>query len=149
MGVSCNKPLSTTNLGSQVWANFKLSKNISFTEDLSFFSLRKKQSFPLRISSVNVTKYAVPCKEGSNHQLPNLSTLVTSKSLWHLRNDFTIRCAILSHLYNLKNVRKTHGRVLLLLKETLVHGCCSRFLSCTNDTKSRKASHCLWIAFFR
>ena len=29
----------------------------------------------------------------------------------------------------------------VLLKETLFHGCFSRFLNCTNGTKSRKASH--------
>ena len=28
-----------------------------------------------------------------------------------------------------------------LLKVTLLYGCCSRFLNCTNDTKSCKASH--------
>ena len=51
------------------------------------------------------------------------------------------------HLYNLKNMKKTHGGVLLLvkpatlLKVTLLHGCFSRFLNCANGTKSRKASH--------
>ena len=49
-------------------------------------------------------------------------------------------CAIWYHLYNLKNVKNTHGGVLLLvklqasLKVTLLHGCFSRFLNCTNDT---------------
>ena len=56
-------------------------------------------------------------------------------------------CAIWYHMYNLKNVKNTHGGVLLLvkpatlLKVTLLHGCFPRFLDCTNDTKSRKASH--------
>ena len=60
-------------------------------------------------------------------------------------------CAIWYHLYNLKNVKNTHGRVLLLvklqakpatlLKVTLVHGCFSRFLNCRNGAKSRNASH--------
>ena len=49
------------------------------------------------------------------------------------------------HLYNLKNVKNTHGGVLLwpttLLKVTLLLGYFSRFLKCTNDTKTRNASH--------
>ena len=54
-------------------------------------------------------------------------------------------CAIWYHLYNFKSVKNTHGGVLLLvpvtlLKVTLLHGCFSRFLNCTNGTKSRNAS---------
>ena len=49
-----------------------------------------------------------------------------------------MRYAIWLHLYNLKNVKNTHGGVL-----TLLHGCFSRFLNCTNATKSRNASHML------
>ena len=55
------------------------------------------------------------------------------------------------HLYNLKKVKNTHERVLLLvklqakpgtlLKVTLRHGFFSRFLNCTNGTESRKASY--------
>ena len=47
---------------------------------------------------------------------------------------------------NLKNVKNTHGGVLLLvklqasLKVTLLHEYLSRFLNCTNGTKSRNAS---------
>ena len=56
-----------------------------------------------------------------------------------------MRCAIWYHLYNLKTVKNTHGGMLLLVKVILVqvitlHGCFSRFLNCTNDTKSRKTS---------
>ena len=50
-----------------------------------------------------------------------------------------------------KKRKNTSGGVLLLvklqalawtlLKETLLHGYFPRFLSCTNDTKSRNASH--------
>ena len=65
---------------------------------------------------------------------------------------YVIRCAIWDHLYNLKNVKSTHGGVLILvkvaglkpptlLKLTLLPGCFSRFLNCTNGTKSRNASH--------
>ena len=32
----------------------------------------------------------------------------------------------------------------LVLKVTLLHGCFSRFLNCTNCTKSRKASHIIY-----
>ena len=61
-----------------------------------------------------------------------------------------MRYAIWYHLYNLKNVKNTHEGVLLLiklqakrlqLKVTLLHGCFSHFLNCTNDTKSRKTAH--------
>ena len=60
-----------------------------------------------------------------------------------------MRCAIWYHLYNLKNVKNTHGGVLLLvklqalatlLKVTLLHGCFSCFLNCTNGTKSLNPS---------
>ena len=58
---------------------------------------------------------------------------------------YVMRCAIWNNLYNLKNVKNIHGGVLLLvatlLKVTLLHGCFSRFLNCTDGTKSRKTSH--------
>ena len=60
-------------------------------------------------------------------------------------------CAIWYHLYNLINVENTHGGVLLLVnlkawpatltKVTLLHGCFSRSLNCTNGTKARNAPH--------
>ena len=55
-------------------------------------------------------------------------------------------CAIWYHLYNFKNVKNTHGGVLILVKLqallrlTLLHGCFSRFLNCTNGTKLCNAS---------
>ena len=55
--------------------------------------------------------------------------------------------AIWYPLHNLKNMKDTHGGVLLLvkpatlLKITLLHGCFSRFLNSTNGTKLGKASH--------
>ena len=57
-----------------------------------------------------------------------------------------LRCAIWYHLYNLKNMKNIHGGVSILqpatlLKSTLLHGCFSRVLSCTNGTKLRNASH--------
>ena len=45
-----------------------------------------------------------------------------------------MRCAIWYYLCNLKNVKNNYGGVLLL------HVCFSRFLNCTNGTKSRKIS---------
>ena len=67
---------------------------------------------------------------------------------------YVVRCAIWYHLHNLKNVKNTHERVLILvklqasslkpptsLKLTLLHGCFSRFLICANGTKLRNASH--------
>ena len=32
------------------------------------------------------------------------------------KNDFAVRCAIWYYLYNLKNVKNTHGGVLILVK---------------------------------
>ena len=64
-----------------------------------------------------------------------------------------MRCTIWHHLHNLKNVKNTQEGVLLLvklqakttlLKVTLLHEYFLRFLNCTNDTKSRKASHIFW-----
>ena len=61
-----------------------------------------------------------------------------------------MRRSIWYHLNNLKDVKNTHGRVLLLVKLhawvffmflTLFHWCCSRLLNCPNGTKSRNASH--------
>ena len=55
------------------------------------------------------------------------------------------------HLYNLKNMKNTHGEAILLVK--LQASACNftksitppwvfpRFLNCTNGTKSHKASH--------
>ena len=52
------------------------------------------------------------------------------------------------YLYNLKNVKNTHGGVLLSIKlacnftkSNTPPWVFSRFLNCTNSTKSRKASH--------
>ena len=60
--------------------------------------------------------------------------------------SYVILCAIWYYLYNLKNVKNTHGGVLILVKLqavklTLLHGCISRFLNCRNGTKSRNVPH--------
>ena len=54
-------------------------------------------------------------------------------------------CTIWYHLYNLKNMKNTHGgkskaAAATSLKGILLRGCFSRFLNCSNDSKSRKAS---------
>ena len=61
-----------------------------------------------------------------------------------LKYIFVMRCAIWYHLYNLKNVKNNHGRVLLLvklqallLKVTLI----PRFLNCTNSSTLCNVSH--------
>ena len=53
-------------------------------------------------------------------------------------------CAIWYHLYNLKNVKNSHGGVILLVKLAVLRSCFSRFLNCTNGTKSCKASHMIY-----
>ena len=59
-------------------------------------------------------------------------------------------CAIWYNLHNLKNLKNTHGGMILLvkllhpttlLKVTLLYGCFSLFKTCANANKSHKASH--------
>ena len=62
-----------------------------------------------------------------------------------------VRCTIWYHLYNLKNLKNIHGGVLILVKlqafeafnftkiNTAAWVFFSRFLNCTNGTKSRDA----------
>ena len=62
------------------------------------------------------------------------------------RQLFVMHCAILYHLYNLKNVKNTHGGVLILVKlqATKINTppwAFFTFLNCTNGIKSRKAPH--------
>ena len=56
---------------------------------------------------------------------------------------YVVHCTIWYHSYNLKNVKNTHGGVLLLV--TLLHGCFSRFLNCTHGIKSRNAPRILFF----
>ena len=57
-------------------------------------------------------------------------------------------CTIWDHLYNLRNIKtpmeECYFHPATLLKVTLLHGCFSRFLNCTNGTESRKTSHMSW-----
>ena len=82
--------------------------------------------------------------------------LLTFDLFWRLLRLYVMLCAIWYYLYNFKNVKNTHGGVILLvklqaeactktlLKLAFLHECFSRFLNCINGTKSRKASH-IWI----
>ena len=64
-------------------------------------------------------------------------------------------CAIWYHLNNFKNVKNTHGEVLLLVrlqalacnftKSATPPSVFFRFLNCTNDTKSRNASQIISV----
>ena len=57
-----------------------------------------------------------------------------------------MRCAIWYHLYNLKNVKNTHGRVLILvLKLTLFHGYFSRFLNCEMIPNRQRSTNALGV----
>ena len=89
-------------------------------------------------------------------KLIKFSKHATTDSICRLqsRTKYLMRCAIWYNLYNFKkNIKNTHGGVLILVKLqakpatlrklTLLHGCFSRFLNCTNGTKSRNASH-IW-----
>ena len=58
----------------------------------------------------------------------------STKQKWNL--FFMIFCTIWYHLHNFKNVKSIYGGVLPLVKVTLLHGCFSHFLNCTNGTKS-------------
>ena len=76
-----------------------------------------------------------------------LKSFLCSDILWSI---FVVRCAICYYLYNLKKHEKHPWRSVnfscrlqpaTLLKLTLLCGCSSRFLNCTNSTKSSNASH--------
>ena len=54
---------------------------------------------------------------------------------------YVMRCAIWYRLYDFKKHEKQSQRSVTLLKVTLLHGCFSCFLNCTNVTKSGNASH--------
>ena len=54
-------------------------------------------------------------------------------------DTYVMFCTIWYHLHNLKNVKKTHGGMLLLVKlQVILH--VSHFLNCAIDTKSRNTS---------
>ena len=78
--------------------------------------------------------------------------LLIVKHVLRLFISFVIFCAIFYHLYNSTNVKNTRGGVILFVasnfaKSNAVHGCFSRFLNCTNGTKSQNASHLYLMTF--
>ena len=102
-----------------------------------------------------IPKLAIEMYKVNQKMAPNMTCdlFKETEHPYNLRSDHTVRtyivktlqyvvfCAIWYHLYDLKNVKNTHEGVLLLLKVALLHGCFSRFLNCTNGTKSRNAPH--------
>ena len=64
------------------------------------------------------------------------------KGFWKNSRSYVMLCAIWYHLHLLKTVKNTHGGKKIIL--SLLHGCFSRFLNCTNGTKLRKASHIIF-----
>ena len=84
--------------------------------------------------------YTPPPRGKSKEKSPWELCLKTSKII-------VVLCAIWYHLQNLKNVKNTHGGLLLLvfilllrpatlLKVMLLHGYYSRVLNCSNGTKN-------------
>ena len=85
------------------------------------------------------------------------TTQVQVSSIWtfvkydHNASIYVMLWAIWYHLYNLKNVKNTHGGVLLLVelqalasnftKSNILLGRFLGFLYCTNGTKSRNTPH--------
>ena len=65
---------------------------------------------------------------------------------------YVMLCVTWYHLYILKTVENTHEGVIRLrvkkvkLKVKLLYECDSRFLNCTNGTKSLQASQLVWAA---
>ena len=103
-----------------------------------------------------VTIIACPTKKKEKPARVPQNTVFEDKENSQVSNE--ILCEILYQFYILKNVRNTHGGGVLLLeklqassyhltKTTLIHGCFSRFLDCTNGTKLRNASLVISIIF--
>ena len=71
--------------------------------------------------------------------IETVSNTLQKEALFDSWNKYETLWVIWYHLCNFKNVKSTHGGVLLLaklqlttlLKVTLLHGCFSRFLNCT------------------
>ena len=67
----------------------------------------------------------------NSHKIVKHTQTIFCKKL-NIRVLNVVRCAIWYHLYNLKNVKNTHGGLLILVnlqavKLTLLHGCFLRF----------------------
>ena len=125
--------------------------NIDLMLDFRCWDLKMQHGFKIKILNFII----------SNLKEIMSITRISLRSSHLRKNKFVMFCAIWYHLYNLKNVKNTHGRVLLLvklqakspqryslLKVTLLHGCFSPFLNCANGTKSRNALILLLIIHF-
>ena len=127
-----------------------MSKNMHHsitTIDMAFLSLVEflvQKRFPFYFHTFLVE----PFLNTEQHTIDKplfFSGTLSSKFQWNTQNIYVMCCAIWYHLYNFKNVKNTHGGVLL--KVTHLHGCFSRILNCTNGAKSRKASHTLCTTY--
>ena len=82
--------------------------------------------------------------------LNNFMLVVSFYTTWKYHKTNAMLCTIWYNLYNLKNVKKSHGGVLLLVKFTksnTLPWVLFTFLNCTNSTKSRKALHMIFRCF--
>ena len=77
--------------------------NTSFSPQFSFFAITE-------------VKIELLIKGGYLPDRIFVSQLVCMNNRNLLLVTYMMRCAILYHLYNFKNVKKTHGGVLLLVK---------------------------------
>ena len=102
----------------------------------TYRNIRDIESFflPKQTRNVQGTNKFVRAVE----RFENLSIRVLGSQL------YVVCCAIWYHLYNFKNVKNTHGGVLLLVnftKSNTPSWVFSLFLNCTNGTKSCETSH--------
>ena len=101
----------------------------------------RNQSAPIYLATLSLP-HKLPCQTFTFPSLPINQVIITIVYCCHIPrilHEIVVRCVIWYHLYNLKNLKSTHGGVLILI--TLLHGYFSRFLNCTNATKSCSASH--------
>ena len=126
--------------------------NIDLMLDFRCWHLKMQHGFKIKILNFIISNLK---------EIMSITRIISLRSSHLRKNKFVMFCAIWYHLFNLKNVKNTHGRVLLLvkveakslqryslLKVTLLHGCFSPFLNCTNGTKSRNALILLLLIHF-
>ena len=142
-----------------LWSNFAvchmlyvssvhLFQNKELLEMFPFLSnnFQKTSNMRTRTGILNLLYYLF--SNSVKRTLSDFANLTNLKSfsLAFFEILIVMRCAIWYHLYNLKNAENTQGGVSLLVKVTLLHECLSRFLICTNGTKSRNVSHIsIWL----
>ena len=121
---------------------------VGFIYCVNFF-WKKKLYGPFLWMGFNCLKATEPLRGGTllfTTKLPSILSFpknLLPTIFQFSRIDSKFWCDVLRDLVpfvQIKNVKNTHGGVLLLLKVTLLHGCFSRFLNCTNSNKSRKTS---------